>query len=194
MNFHISQYAFFTAAILLSTATQTMAIQKAETMLQIGKWTAFREISPENQNMQACFSTYEKKSEIQIWPAGVFIKFGEAIAQVDLAFGNEEFIGLRTISSEERQFNLIRISGEELTKFLNTETLRLRILTDANQKLSRTLETKGAKEIFEYIRAGCPGKSNSTPLNGCEQGVEQKLRNHGAPDDQISLLCNGSSI
>jgi hypothetical protein len=193
MKFRQFSVAIFAASAVLMFAPNARAIQRAELMLEVGKWKVFRADAKEGTG-SSCFAIYGREADVQMWPIGLFLKFPETVDQVDLAFDHGAFRGLRPTSAEERKFNLVRLADEELKSLLGAREVRVRILTESKQKLSRTLEASGAKEAHAYLVSGCPGKPPQAPPKGCEAGLEQTMRGRGVSEDDIAELCGKPSV
>lgn len=193
MEFRQCSAAIFAAAVVLVPASNARSIQRAELMLEVGKWKVFRADAKEGSG-SSCFAIYGREADVQMWPIGLFLKFPEPVDQVDLAFDHGAFRGLRHTSAVERKFNLVRLADEELKSLLGATEVRVRILTESKQKLSRTLEASGAKEAHAYLVSGCPGKSPQATPKGCEAGLEQTLRGQGVSEDDIAGLCGEPSV
>lgn len=189
MNFYKLSMTVIGAVLMLSMASQTYAIQRAETMLRVGQWRVLRVITTEQNIASTCFAVYEKDAGIQMWAIGLFMKFHEPVDQVDLAFGSGPFLGLRPASLMEKKFNLVRLADEEFKGFLDSTEVRVRVLTESKQKLSAVLEASGAREAHTYILAGCPGNQSSLAPTGCDSGVERTLRSNEIAEDEIAELC-----
>ena len=189
MNFYKLSMTVIGAVLMLSMASQTYAIQRAETMLRVGQWRVLRVITTEQNIASTCFAVYEKDAGIQMWAIGLFMKFHEPVDQVDLAFGSGPFLGLRPASLMEKKFNLVRLADEEFKGFLDSTEVRVRVLTESKQKLSAVLEASGAREAHTYILAGCPGNQSSLAPTGCDSGVERTLRSNEIAEDEVAELC-----
>lgn len=89
------------------------------------------------------------------------------------------------------------IEGTEFTQALDTNRLRVQVITLVRGVAMEDLDITGIRSAVEHIRAGCPASTGSESIArpaapaeiACPEPLLARLRAAGVTEQQISAAC-----
>lgn len=195
-------YLAILTCILFSNITFAQSLKDAPMTLKVGNWSVFRSVDTMTDKV-SCTGIYKSNYGVQLTPNTLYVKILGGIQSVTLRFGEDSAQPMRLPQKLEKDVNTVIIDGREFTQVLESNRIRLQVLTLVRGVATEDLDTTGIQTAIDHIRIGCPVSSSATtpsPIAAlvpvvleteirCSEQLVGRLKAAGVTEKQINASC-----
>lgn len=175
---------------------QAQSLKDAQPVFKSGNWTILRSIDPMTDKIN-CTGIYKSNYGVQLVSDTLYINVRGGIKSITLRFGENPAQPLRLAQEIEKAADAVVIDGNDFSQTLQTNRLRVRVLTLVRGVLTEDLDTTGIQAAVKNIQSGCPISPNtsSVPKPGitveshCSVELIKRMKAAGITDQQITSAC-----
>lgn len=189
--------ALLTAAMLMHAAgSHAQSLKNAQTAFRSGNWTVLRSIDTMNDKV-SCTGVYKANNAIQLVASAMYVTIRGGIQSVTLRFGDNPARPMRLPQKMEKDVNAVMIDGNEFSEAVQSNRLRLEVLTLVRGVATEDLDITGVQAAIESIKLGCPMKSESDSTQRgsaasdsvCSESLVSRMKIAAITDAQIASAC-----
>jgi hypothetical protein len=201
--------ALLSSLVLLaaSHATSAQSLKDAVTTLKVGNWSVLRSVDTMTDKL-SCTGVYKSNYGVQLTPDSLYVKISGGIQSITMRFGDFPPQSMRLPQKLEKDVGTVIIEGREFSQAVETNRLRLQVLTLVRGVATEDLDTTGVQAAVEHIRAGCPMPAPVAALvvipavapvseakavvsfeKACSDQLVLRLRTAGVTEKQIKSAC-----
>jgi len=158
---HATPVTLIAALLLLHPLAYAQSLKNARPTLKSGNWTVLRSTDTMTDKT-SCTGIYKSNYGVQLSTNELFVTIRGGIQSITLRFGENPARPMRLPQKMEKEVNTVIIEGSEFAEALETNRLRLQVLTLVRGVATEDLDISGMRAAVDHIRAGCP-ESGSTP-------------------------------
>jgi hypothetical protein len=192
---------FVKSGLLISALvapTVYAALADAPVVFKENDWRVVRSVDMMTDKV-SCTGLLGEGFETQLTEDTLYIKIKGGVDSVTLRFGDKEARPMRLASQTEKNVRSVTLTGAEFQELIQSERLRVEVLTMLQQLVAKDINTKGVRQVVENIRAGCPvpapkevaatadARKSIEPV--CSKLVVDRMRLAKLKDSQIALIC-----
>lgn len=182
--------------LFVAQAGIAQSLKDAQPTLKTGNWTVLRSLDTMTDKV-SCTAIYKANYGVQLARDKLIVRISGGIQSVTLRFGENPPQSMRLPQKMEKDVNAVIIEGAEFSQALETNRLRVQVLTLVRGVATEDLDTTGIQSATEHIQAGCPVANASdatakppTPTDGvCSEQLVVRLRAAGVTEQQINTAC-----
>ncbi|MFM7341234.1 MAG: hypothetical protein ACKO3Q_00890 [Betaproteobacteria bacterium] len=145
----------------------------------------------------SCTGIYKSNYGIQLSRDSLFIRVPGGLQSVTLRFGENPPLPMRMPQKLEKDVGSLILEGTELAQAVDTQRLRVQVLTLVRGVFTEDLDTTGLQAAAQHIREGCPdaGAQPTPPQTAveslCGEQLVSRLKASGVTERQIASACSG---
>lgn len=184
------------ALLILAPASHAQSLKNGQTAFRSGNWTVIRSTDTMTDKV-SCTGMYKANNGIQLGANAMYVTTRGGIQGITLRFGDSPARPMRLPQKMEKDVNAVIIDGNEFLEAVQSNRLRLEVLTLVRGVSTEDLDITGVQSAFDSIRSGCPLQSDAEAIprsvttgdSKCVESLISRMRAAGITDAQISSAC-----